>query len=123
MDSITGPSRYEHDTEEADMDKDDLWGLKEEADDANDEGSTSSYVSLATYILWFVDGDAGQIESTVANLLSSRLDAYGTLEYAFNEYRYLDTHSDVSSVPTMIPLERFWSGADYISDWYSCKHP
>jgi hypothetical protein len=120
---INGPASYEHKTEQVNLDQDQLWELKSKAEDANDENTESNYVSLASYILGFVNGDAGQITSTISSMLVSRLDAFETLDYAFTEYKFLDINPDCDSVPTMIPLERFYDGGESMSDWYPCKHP
>jgi hypothetical protein len=120
----TGPSSYEHDVEQASLDKDDLWQLKSLADDANNDGTTSNYVSLASFLLGCVNmGLSSTLSGTFSYMLQSRLNAYDTLDYAFTEYRNLDENPNLGSIPTMIPLERFYYGNDRITDWYPCKAP
>jgi len=70
------PSRTYHKTVQVSLDKDQLWELKSRAEDANDQNTQSSYVSLASYMIGFINGDAGQLVGTIANMMQSKLDAF-----------------------------------------------
>lgn len=119
----TSPSSYEYTSETTGLDKDGLWDLKTYADRAHSQGTASSYVSLASFML----GVCGFSNSSTAlggisYMISSDLDAYGTLNYAFTEYRYLDENSDVDSVQTNIKFKRFFDGSS-MHNWYPYDSP
>lgn len=120
---INSPAKYEYTSRTADLNKDKLYRLKTLADRANNQNSASSYVSLASYLLGLTKyGGTANALGGVAYLIQADLDAYGTLSYAFSQYRYLDTHPKVKTVKTRIKYKRFFDG-NRMHPWYPYSKP
>lgn len=127
---INAPAKYEYTSRVRNLNKSQLWNLKKYADKANSQNNTASRVSLASYLLglgglnkrlgWLGVPSAGL--GSLAYIIESDLDDYGTLSYAFTQYRYLDTHKKVKTVKTKIKYKRFFDGMK-MSTWYPYSKP
>lgn len=119
----TSPAKYEYTSRTSNFDKNKLWKLKTLADRANSQNSKSSYVSLASYLLGLGNMSvSANVLGGISYMIQSDLDAYGTLSYAFTQYRYLDTHPKVKTVRTRIPYKRFFNG-NSMTPWYPHSKP
>lgn len=122
-----GPSTYEYKTEEGLMSQYDLVDLQEKADAANNNNTNSDALSLASFIMSFLTGEAFAVVSQglsgVAYMIKSDIDPYQTLSYAFTQYRFLQNNSQYTYAKTEFKLKRFFNGIAYTSDWYPTKSP
>lgn len=120
----TSPDKHEYTSRTSNLDKNKLWKLKTLADKANSQNSKASYVLLASYLLGLCKNMSASSNTLggISYMIQSDLDAYGTLSYAFTQYRYLDTHPKVKTVKTKIPYKRFFNG-NSMSPWYPHSKP
>lgn len=120
---VTSPAKYEYTSRTNNLNKDGLWKLKTYADKANAQNTSASYVSLASYLLSLGNlSNSSTILGTISYMIQSDLDAYGTLSYAFTQYRYLDKNPGVKTVKTKIPYKRFFDG-NKMNPWYPYSKP
>ena len=108
---ITSKPQYEYTTRTVNLNKNSLDRLHTYAYRTNRQNSKANIVSLGSYLLGLVGlPNASTIVGTVSNMIQSGLDVIETMNYAYQNYKYLVNNPKVKTVRTKIKYRRFFDG-------------
>lgn len=111
---VTSPAKYEYTTKTVNLNKTSLDKLHTYAYRTNKQNSKANIVSLGSYMLGLV--------GTVANMMQSGLDVVETMNYSYQNYKYLVNNPNVKTVRTKIPYRRFFDG-NKMHPWHPWSYP
>ena len=120
---VTSPAKYEYTTKTVNLNKTSLDKLHTYAYRTNKQNSKANIVSLGSYMLGLVGlPNASTIVGTVANMMQSGLDVVETMNYSYQNYKYLVNNPKVKTVRTKIPYRRFFDG-NKMHPWHPWSYP
>ena len=108
---ITSKPQYEYITRTVNLNKNSLDRLHTYAYRTNRQNSKANIVSLGSYLLGLVGlPNASTIVGTASNMMQSGLDVVETMNYAYQNYKYLVNNPKVKTVRTRIKYRIFFDG-------------
>lgn len=120
---VTSPAKYEYTTKTVNLNKTSLDKLHTYAYRTNKQNSRANIVSLGSYMLGLVGlPNTSTIIGTVANMMQSGLDVVETMNYSYQNYKYLVNNPKVKTVRTKIPYRRFFDG-NKMHPWHPWSYP
>lgn len=121
--ATNAPARYEYTSRIVRLNKAGVDVLHKYAYRANSQNSTSSLVSLASYMLGLANFSASaNILGGISYLIQSDLNVVETMNFAYQKYKYLSNNPKVKYVKAKISFKRFFNGYS-MSPWYPYSYP